>query len=429
MKKLEPLRNGQRVAVIGGGPGGVGAALTLIRAAREHGVKLEVLLFECKRFGEQQNQCMGVLSPPLLTILRQDFGIELPQSIIQRNITGYVLATSSDEVLLECESEAEFSYAVRRVQLDSFLLSRAEESGVKVFQSRVTDLEFSSDGLMIYSDSGNWKADAVIGAFGLDSAAADAFERRTPYRRPAALQTVVTRMHPGSPRVIDSLLSGRIYAYLPPVKNVEFGALVPKGDHISIVVAGKDVTAKDMDSFLRLPEVARMLPAGRSAESYFKGSFPLGSAARIYGDRYAIVGDAAGLVRPFKGKGINSALLTGRYAAGTMIEKGTSERALRHFYRACGDFTSDVAYGRLMRFLAITTANHFSVGRIIALAKRSPAVRRALFDCVSGHRPFRDIVRDNLSPSFTARVLKTLLLEGLLDRVTGKRTLEERRTG
>ncbi|KPJ59556.1 MAG: hypothetical protein AMJ46_10580 [Latescibacteria bacterium DG_63] len=411
-----PLGSGQRVAVIGAGPGGVGAALTLNNASRKRNLGLKVFLFECKRFGEHHNQCMGVLSPPLLSILRKDFDIELPRSIIQRNITGYVLVTPSDELLMDCESEAEYSQAVRRVQLDAFLLSRAQESGVEVIQSRVTDVETSSEGVTVCSDSGNWKVDAVIGAFGLDGSTADVFERRTSYRRPAAIQTVVTRIHPGQGGIIDSLLSNRIYAYLPRIKSIEFGALVPKGDHISVVVAGKYATDVDMDRFLELPEVARIIPSGCSAESYFKGSFPLGSAASIYGDRYAIVGDAAGLVRPFKGKGINSALLTGMLAANTMIDKGTSEKALGHFYRACSDFTADVMYGKLMRFLAITTANHFSVDKIVSLAKRDAAVRRALFDCVSGHRPFREIVRGNLTLPFVARVLKAVLVEGLFDR-------------
>jgi flavin-dependent dehydrogenase len=290
-------------------------------------------------------------------------------------------------------------------------------------------MEISPDGITIYGDSGNWKADAVVGSFGLDSTMADVFERRTSYRRPAALQTVVTRIHPGPRRVIASLLSDRIYAYLPPIRNIEFGALVPKGDHVSVVVAGKEVTAGDMDRFLELPEVARVLPPNSSPESYFKGSFPLGAAANIYGDRYVVVGDAAGLVRPFKGKGINSALLTGRLAANTMMEKGISKGALKHFYDACSNFTSDVMYGRLMRFLAMTSANHFSIDRVVALAKRDPAVRQALFDCISGHRPFREIVRGNLNLPFVARVLKAVLIEGLLDRAGRRRAGEGHCTG
>lgn len=402
--------------MIGGGPAGVAAALTLREAAKTSGTDVTVFLFESKRFGEHHNQCLGVLSPPLLSILAEDFGIELPRTLIQREISGYVLTCPSNEVILDCESETELSHAVRRVQFDAFLMETAQERGVNLVGSRVTDIEISSDSVMVYSDSGNWKVDAVVGAFGLDRAAAGVFSKRTSYRPPEPIETVVTKIHPVGLDRVDDLLSDRIYVYLPSIRRIEFGALIPKGNHISIVVAGKDVKSVDMDAFLALPEVAKMLPKGCSAAGYFKGSFPLGLASGIYGDRYVVVGDAAGLVRPFKGKGINTALLTGRLAASTMLEKGVSASALRSFYEGCAEFKADVLYGRLMRFLAVFTSNYLSMDRVIALAKRRPDVKQALFDCVSGSRPFRDIVKGNLNLPFVTRVLKATLIEGRMHR-------------
>ncbi len=392
------------------------AALTLREAARTSGTNVTVFLFESKRFGEHLNQCLGVLSPPLLSILSRDFGIELPRGLIQREISGYVLTCPTNEVILDCESEAELSHAVRRVQFDAFLLETARERGVNLVASRVTDIEVSSDSVMVYSDSGNWKVDAVVGAFGLDRAAAGVFSKRTAYRPPEPIETVVTKVHPAGLDRVNDLLSDRIYVYLPAIPRIEFGALIPKGNHISVVVAGKDVKSVDMDAFLALPEVAEMLPPGCSAEGYYKGSFPLGLASGIYGDRYVVVGDAAGLVRPFKGKGINTALLTGRLAALTMLDKGVSSRAFRSFYDGCAEFKSDVLYGRFMRFLAVYTSNHLSMDRVIALAKRRPDVKQALFDCVSGSRPFKDIVKRNLNVPFVAQVLKATLVQGWAHR-------------
>jgi flavin-dependent dehydrogenase len=404
------------VAVIGGGPAGVAAALTLKDAAKTSGTDVTVFLFEPKRFGEHLNQCLGVLSSPLLSILSKDFGIELPRSLIQREISGYVLTCPLNEVILDCESEGELSHAVRRVQFDAFLLETARERGVNVVSSRVADIEVSSDSVMVYSDSGNWKVSAVIGAFGLDHAAAAVFTKRTAYRPPEPVETVVTKVHPAGLDRVHDLLSDRIYVYLPSIRRIEFGALIPKGNHISIVIAGKDVKSGDMDAFLALPEVAKMLPPGCCASGYYKGSFPLGLASGIYGDRYVVVGDAAGLVRPFKGKGINTALLTGRLAALTMLEKGVSARALRSFYDGCADLRADVVYGRFMRFLAVFTSNHLSMDRVIALAKRRPDVRQALFDCVSGSRPFKDIVTRNLNLPFVSQVLKATLIQGWAHR-------------
>jgi flavin-dependent dehydrogenase len=377
---------------------------------------ISVVLFECKRFGEHHNQCLGVLSPPLLSVLREDFGIELPEPLVQRNIVGYVLAAASDAVTLDCGSDAGVSHAVRRVQFDSFLLAKAQERGVNLACSRVSDVEFTSDGATVYSDSGNWDVDVVVGAFGLDRSMADVFRKRTKYRPPVAIETMVTKIHPAGIDRLEGLLSDRIYVYLPSIRRIEFGALVPKGNHVSVIVAGKDIRASDMDAFLDLPEVSRLLPSETPASGYFKGSFPLGLASGIYGDRYVMVGDAAGLVRPFKGKGINTAIMTGALAARTIVEEGVSRAALRTFYAGCRELESDVVYGRFMRALAIATANYLSVERVIALARKDRAVNRALFDCVSGNRPFREIVLGNLNLRFVAGVLKATLVQGLLDR-------------
>ena len=36
---------------------------------------------------------------------------------------------------------------------------------------------------------------------------------------------------------------------------------------------------------------------------YHRGCFPVKPAKHLFGDRYVTIGDAAGLIRPFKGKG------------------------------------------------------------------------------------------------------------------------------
>ncbi len=396
------------------------AALTLRKLTAGTDNEVSVFLFECKRFGEHHNQCLGVLSPPLLSILKDYLGIELPGSLVQRNIRGYVLAAASGEVTLDCPTASDASQAVRRVQFDSFLLSKVQEQGVSLVCSRVSDVEITPDGVTVYSDSGNWKVDAIVGAFGLDRAMADVFRKRTKYRPPVAIETLVTKIHPGGLDRVEGLLSDRIYAYLPRIRGIEFGALVPKGNHISVVVAGKNIRSSDMDQFLALPEVSRMLPSGRPKSGYFKGSFPLGLAAGIFGDRYVMVGDAAGLVRPFKGKGINTAILTGQLAASTIVRHGVSAEALSTFYAGCRELRADVMYGRLMRALAIGTASYLSMERVIALARKDGEVRQALFDCVSGNRYFRQIVKGHMSPRFVGRVLRATLVEGLADRVSGK---------
>ena len=60
---------------------------------------------------------------------------------------------------------------------------------------------------------------------------------------------------------------------------------------------------------------------------YFKGRFPRSLAHNYYGDRYVMIGDAAGLVRAFKGKGVTTAVMTGIRAAETILNHGISHQA------------------------------------------------------------------------------------------------------
>jgi flavin-dependent dehydrogenase len=404
---LGPLDHGARVVVIGGGPGGVGAALALRNLARQMGRAVRLTLFEGKVFaGEQHfNQCVGVLSPPIDRILQDSLGVPFPRHLVQREITGYVLHSDRHAILLESDDPP--AYSVRRVQFDDYLLEQARAGGIQVITSRVTDLEFHADRVIVYSESGNSEADVVVGAFGSDDGTAVVFERATDYRAPRFLSSIVTKIHPRSEFM--NAFGNHIHAFLPSASGVEFGAVTPKSNHLTMNIAGERVDARMMDDFLRSRAVQSVLPRLDDAQgehdlAFFKGRFPISQARAFSGDRYVIVGDAAGLVRPFKGKGVNSALLTGTWAARTMLTAGISARAFREYHQACRDITDDLPYGKAMRGVAIGISKWHLLDAVIALAEQDAHLRRALFDAVSAHRTYRAIVRGMLDARWLARM-------------------------
>ncbi len=403
--ELRDSKSPHRVAIIGGGPGGTCAALALVRMAKERGRTIEVILFEPKDFGAHYNQCAGVLSPPVQGVLQRELDLILPPTMLQRKIAGYVLYGENEILDMPAQDDGEATYAVRRVQFDRFLLDAAEKAGVQVERSRVYDIEFGTQEVILYSDGGSWKADVVVGAFGLDRTVGEALARRTAYRMPPFLETVVTKLHPGGLERVPGLLDDRIHAFLPSLSAIEFGALIPKGNHITIIIAGQRVGVPDMEGFLDLPMVRRLLPKDRAIEHYFKGAFPVGPAGGPFGNRYVTIGDAAGLVRPFKGKGITSAALTGIRAARTIMSLGVSEEAFRHYYAACADITRDLWYGRAIRHLARLTSKGLGLDPILQQAKRDPVLRRALYLCVSAQDTYRNIIRGSLRPSVLAGCL------------------------
>jgi flavin-dependent dehydrogenase len=395
---LGPLREGSCVIIIGGGPGGAACGIALKRLSQAMNRSIHVFLYEGKRFATEShyNQCVCVLSPPIEQILEDELGIPFPTHLIQRRITGYVLHGEREHILLEEEGPS--SYAMRRVQFDAYLLGQAQAHGVEVIQSRVTDLEFHADRVMAYSESAPREADVVVAAFGLDFGSARILSSVTPYHPPRFLDSIVTKLHPPA----DFTLGECIHAFLPPWPQVEFGAITPKGNHLTINVAGGRVDATWMDRFLEWEPVHSVLPSTRRDHltnpkdlCYFKGRFPVSIARDFFGDRYVVVGDAAGLVRAFKGKGVNSACLSGLWAAETMLGRGISRAAFAEDYaRACAETIADLPYGRAVRRLAIVGARWHMLDPLIAVARGEPQLQGALFDAVSGHRPYRAIIHD-----------------------------------
>src|SRR3990172_7082366 len=93
MKDFE-LRDGARVAVIGGGPAVSFFACFLLDMAARTGLDLSVDVFDPKDFSRPGptscNHCGGIVSESLVQALALE-GINLPGDVVQRGIDSYVL--------------------------------------------------------------------------------------------------------------------------------------------------------------------------------------------------------------------------------------------------------------------------------------------------------------------------------------------------
>ncbi len=407
---LGPLQHGH-VVIIGGGPGGTACALRLQRLSAEQGTFTKITLIEGKQFvGEiHYNQCVGVLSPPLPEILEDSLDVPFPYRLCRSQITSYILHTAREQITL---AESEPSNALRRVQYDEYMLDQVEQRDITIIPARAVDLEFHDEHVVVYTDSSSIEADAVVGAFGMDEGSSALFQRVTAYRPPSALSSIVTKYHP-QPQDMEAFGTG-IHAYLPANPRIEFGGITPKGNHLTINIAGSRVNTDLMQSFLAQPEVRAVIPGidGRRDQNpddlqFYKGRFPCSQAHGYYGDRYVLVGDAAGLVRAFKGKGVTSAVITGIRAAETILRDGISKKAFHDHYCALNqDITGDLPYGQVMRQLTILLAHYRLLDPIIRAARQSPKLQSALYDAVSAHAPYRQVIAQSLHPSVVGAVLR-----------------------
>jgi flavin-dependent dehydrogenase/ribosomal protein S18 acetylase RimI-like enzyme len=417
------LKDNSTVVIIGGGPGGAACAIKLLQGAGERGLRLRVLIFEGKDFRVHANQCVGVLSPPIEEVLAGELELHLPPALIKRQIFGYRLHGPRENVLLTGHGahagepgKGHATYAVERAEFDQFMLDRARELGARVISSRVTGVEFvrsrELDEVRVYSESLYERADVLIGAFGLDEAMLSVFEDVTRgddgggFVRPSKwLKSYLTTIETSAHFQMEKL-GHIVHAFLLPPRcpRVEFGAITPKGDHILVNIAGEQVSSCDLDQFLQMPRVQALLPAfDASAINYYEGRFPSAPARGAYGHRYALIGDATGWLRPFKGKGISTAIITGVRAAETMLEHGVSKQAFEHYRQSCNDLLGDYRYGVLVRRLMLWGARAF-LDPMIDVGKTDPLMYDALFNSVSGHDSYRNIIRHSLKARLVRKV-------------------------
>ncbi len=411
LASLGPLRNGGRVIIIGGGPGGVSCALALHRISGQLNRKVNITILENKEFAteRQYNQCVGVLSPPIATLIEEQLGIPFPYHLARQYIQGYILHAGNEQILLEDTGQP--SIALRRVQFDSYMLEAVKKLGIRVIQTRVVDLEFFQDRVVAYTESLPIKGDVVVGAWGMDDGSAMIFNRVAGYQHPDSLSSIVTKYHPGEEGM--ARFGSYIHAFLPRHPRIEFGGITPKGNHLTINIAGKTVDSQLMNEFLDMPNIRRVLPnfsvAGkrdRGDLQFFKGRFPCSLAKRYYGDRYVIIGDAAGLVRAFKGKGVTSAVRTGIRAAEVILNHGISETSFSYYYdKANQDIIRDFPYGRMMRFLTIFMSRLRLFDPVLRAARSNSDLHNALLDAVSAHDTYRNVLLNVMKPHSISAVL------------------------
>lgn len=420
---MERLSNGDKVVIVGGGPGGTSCALKLLKISREMGKDVGIVLYEGKRFvGElHHNQCVGILSPPIRDIL-EGLGIPFPWNLIQREIRGYVIHSRSEKIILE---DDDISYAVRRVTFDEYMLSVARKAGIEVIEARVTDVDIYPDKVEVFSESDSRSSSVLVGAFGMDDGSATLMGRSSSYRRPDFLTSIVTKIHPPEGFMRD--FGDKIHVFLIPMDGVDFGAITPKGNHLTINIAGRDMTSKHMWAFLKDRRVREILgsvdiehPSNPKDMRFFKSRFPMGVAKGFFGNRYVLVGDAAGLVRPFKGKGVNSACISGSWAAETIMTVGVSYDAFKnHYFPRCSHIISDIPFGRFLRWATILSKETGIMDMLVLKAGVDVRWKEAILQAVSANRMYRDILLDTLGLENVIKFALSVPIQLLLGLILG----------
>jgi flavin-dependent dehydrogenase len=425
------LGDGSRVAVIGGGPAGSFFSYFLLSMAERIPVELALDIYEPRDFSKLApagcNMCGGVISESLVQVLAAE-GLALPASVVQRGIDSYVLHMDAGSVRIGAPRREKRIAAVHRgpgprgltvrkwESFDRYLLSMARAHGAELVPERVEAVTWEEGRPRLKSRRGiSEPYDVVVGATGVNSSALKLFAGLgLGYAPPKTARTFISEYYLGGD-LIDRYLGDSMHVFLLDFPRLEFAALIPKGDYVTLAMLGQGIDQALVDSFLACPEVKRCFPPGWSLPPDPCRCFPainVDGAAHTFADRFVFVGDS-GVSRLYK-DGIGGAYRTAKAAARTALFEGVSAEAFRRIYRpVCRDLQLDNDVGKLI-FGVTHLLQHSRLGRRGLLRMilgeqtaegRPPRMSGVLWDTFTGSAPYRDVLKRTLDPRFLGRLL------------------------
>lgn len=415
------LRDGSRIAVIGGGPAGSFFAHFGRKLAEKKGLDVSITIFDGKDFLERGprgcNLCAGVVAVSLENQLEQE-GICLPEKRIISRMEGYSLHIEEETLRLTCRENStrniatvfrgngpRFSSFPEVISFDDFLLSYARDREAAVVSEPVWGLEMPgrpADPIgLVFGDRRSpcrFEADLVVGAFGVNTHfAARVRNLGFGYRPPRTLISYQAEMRLGEEEV-KRLFQNDIHVYMPRSRTIRFATIIPKADYVTVTLIGKaDATPELAGEFFDLEEIRKVLPPAKP-KCFCYPRIAVSAARRPFGHRLVLIGDAA-FSRHYK-NGIESAFMTARLAAEAVFNRGVDAASLFSGYLepARRQIIRDNFYGRaLFRLndgissIPILARAHFDLAKKKNSRTAPRSIRFILWNMFTGEIPYRKI--------------------------------------
>ena len=382
------LTDGSKIAVIGGGPAGSFFAYFSMSFAKIQDLDITVDIYEPKAFDQPGpcgcNHCGGIISESLIQLLSTE-GIVLPSSVIRRGIESYTLHLEQGSVEIKTPQKEQRIASVYRgfgpkgaddnkyESFDGHLLNICKKKGVNVINERVSELETVEDGILVKTaGQSSCKYDLVVGAAGLNLHTLKLFESIHPeYIIPKTTKTHICEFFL-EPSLIDAYFGNSMHVFLLNLPNIKFGALIPKGNYITLVLLGDKINKEIVGNFLASPIVKNCFPEGKELQDMLMcqcyPTINIQGAKSAFGDRMILIGDSASS-KLYK-NGIGSAYITAKAAAKTAMFEGVSEKDFRAGYqKVIKELDRDNLLGKFV--FAITAA-----------IQKSSLLKRGLFNTV-----------------------------------------------
>lgn len=144
------------VIIVGAGP--IGSTFAYQIAKKGH----KVALFDKKKDIGEPLQCAGIIDKKILELN------ELPEECILNKVRGANIYSPDGNSITVAKEEIE-AFVIDRVRYDKYLVKRAVDNGVSLFNPReVTEID-TEKGIVILSDGEQFTAKVIVGADGPNS--------------------------------------------------------------------------------------------------------------------------------------------------------------------------------------------------------------------------------------------------------------------
>lgn len=420
------LPDNARVGVIGGGPAGSFFSYFLLEMAQQMGIDATVDIYEPRDYSKVGaagcNMCGGIISESLVQQLAAD-GINLPNAVVERGIDSYVLHMKEGTTRITTPLNEKRIAAVHRGagprgmkesrwrSFDGHLLALAEKQGAKVTRARVENLAWHEGRpLVVVGGQPSEPYDLIAVATGVNSPFLRSLEKtNTAYRPPRTTRTYICEYLLGE-AVVDECLGNAMHVFLLDIPRLEFAALIPKGDYVTLCLLGTNIDNELIRSLVDSDVVRNCLPKGWTPppdHCHCGPQINIGRAENMFDDRIVFLGDA-GVTRLYK-DGIGAAYRTAKAAARTAVFKGVSGEDFR---RGCGPvfdgIETDNSIGKLIfgvtRIQQHNVPSRRGILRMVSREQMSPDSPRRMstimWDMFTGSASYRNILFRGMHPSF-----------------------------